>query len=79
MVFEFIIPYGKSNLAFFTLKIKKEFVQQTGLTIIQAVESFKNKKNNHRYWDRAKLYKQMVKKVCCLEKLSVKDIHFVFV
>ena len=43
-------------------------MEKTGLTILEAVELFKYGKNNERYWDGAKLYKQVVSKVLFIAK-----------
>ena len=62
MVFEFILSYGRLNLAFLTPKKREEVIQQTGLKFTKAAEIFEYGKNNNKYWNGAKLYKQVVEK-----------------
>ena len=57
MVSKFILFYRQLNLASFTLEKQEKVVKQMGLTITKAVKIFKYRKNNNRYWDRAKLHK----------------------
>ena len=62
MTSEFILPFGRLNLASLSLKKREEIVQETGLIEIEAVEVFEYGKNNDGYWDGAKLHQQVVKK-----------------
>lgn len=39
-----------------------------GLTIIKDVKIFEYRKNNDKYWNKAKLYKQVVKKALLIAK-----------
>ena len=62
MVSEFILPYGRLNLAFLTPEKREEVIQQTGLKFTEAAEIFEYGKNNDGYWNGAKLHKQVVEK-----------------
>ena len=56
MTSEFILPFGRLNLAFLSPKRREEIVQETGLIETEAVEVFEYGKNNDGYWDGAKLH-----------------------
>lgn len=62
MTFEFILPFGRLNLASLSPERREEIVQETRLIETEAVEVSEYGKNNDGYWDRAKLYQQVVKK-----------------
>lgn len=62
MTFEFILPFGRLNLASLLPERREEIVQETRLIETDAVEVSEYGKNNDGYWDRAKLYQQVVKK-----------------
>lgn len=62
MVSKFILPYRRLNLASHTLKKREKVIQQTGLTFTEAIENLEYGKNNNRYWDGAKLHKQVIEK-----------------
>lgn len=62
MTSEFILPFGRLNLASLTPEKKAEVVAQSGLTETEAVEIFEYGKNNDGYWDGVKLHKQVVSK-----------------
>lgn len=68
LVSEFILHYGRLNLAFLTPKKSEKVIQQMGLTTTEAVKVFKYGKNNNRYWDEAKLHKQVVEKALSIAK-----------
>ncbi len=59
MVSEFILPYGRLNLASLTSE-ERETIRRTGLLEEEAVEIFEYGKNNDGYWDGAKLHQQVV-------------------
>ena len=61
MISKFILPYGRLNLASLTFE-ERETIQETGLLEEEAVEIFEYRKNNDGYWDKAKLYQQVVSK-----------------
>ena len=61
IVSKFILPYSRLNLTSLTSE-ERETIQGTGLLEEEAVEIFKYGKNNDGYWDRAKLYQQVVNK-----------------
>ena len=48
MVSEFILLYGRLNLASFAPEKEEEVIQQTGLTTIEVVKIFEYKKNNNK-------------------------------
>ena len=56
MVSEFILPFGRLNLASLTPEKREEVLEKTGLIHTEAVEVFEYGKNNDGYWDGAKLY-----------------------
>lgn len=68
MTFEFIFPFGQLNLAFLTPEKKAKIVIQYGLIKTKAVEVFEYGKNNDRYWDGAKLHKQVISKALPIAK-----------
>ena len=61
MVSEFILPYGRLNLASLTSE-ERETIRGTRLLEEEAVEIFEYGKNNDGYWDGAKLHQQVVNK-----------------
>lgn len=62
MASEFILPFGRLNLASLTPEKRNEVIAQTGLTETEAIEIFEYGKNNDGYWDGVKLHKQVVSK-----------------
>lgn len=68
MVSEFLLPFGQLNLLSLFKEKQKEVIEKMWLTIIEVVELFEYKKNNKKYWDRAKLYNQVVNKVLSIAK-----------
>ena len=68
MVSEFLLPFGCLNLLSLFEEKQKEVIEKTGLTILEAVELFEYEKKNERYWNRAKLYKQIVSKALPIAK-----------
>ena len=63
MTLEFLLPFGRLNLASLSLEKKDEVVEKCGLVSIKAVEIFEYRKNNDGYWDGAKLHLLVMKKV----------------
>ena len=61
MTCEFLLPYGRLNLASPTSE-KREVIHETGLLEEEAVEIFEYGKNNDGYWNGAKLHQQVVNK-----------------
>lgn len=49
-------------MAFFLLEKREKFIQQIRLQEIEVVENFEYKKNNDSYWNKVKLYKQVINK-----------------
>lgn len=45
---------------------------------MEVVKIFKYKKNNNRYWDRAKLYKQIVNKALFIAKILYFEYSLLF-
>lgn len=62
MVSEFLLPFARLNLSSLNLEKRQEVIKKFGLTHIEAIEIFEYWKNNDGYWDRAKLYQQVVNK-----------------
>ena len=62
MVSEFILPFGRLNLASLTPEKMQEVMEKTSLMHTEAVEVFEYGKNNDGYWDGAKLHQQVVNK-----------------
>lgn len=62
MVSEFILLFGRLNLASLAPEKREEVFSRTGLIYTEAVEIFEYEKNNDGYWDRAKLHQQVVNK-----------------
>ncbi len=62
MVSEFILLFGRLNLASLAPEKREEVLSRTGLIYTEAVEIFEYGKNNDRYWDGAKLHQQVVNK-----------------
>lgn len=55
MTSEFLLPYGRLNLAFLISK-EREAIYEIRLLEEEVVEIFEYRKNNNGYWDGAKLY-----------------------
>ena len=68
MVSKFILPYKQLNLASLTSEKREKIIQQTRFTTTKAIKIFEYGKNNDRYWDGAKLYKQIVEKALPIVK-----------
>lgn len=62
MTSEFLLLFGRLNLASLTPERRTEVAAQNGLTETEAVEIFEYGKNNDGYWDGVKLHKQVVSK-----------------
>ena len=62
MTSDFLLPFGRLNLASLSSEKRKEVVEKCGLLETEAVEVFEYGKNNDGYWDGAKLHKQVVSK-----------------
>lgn len=62
MTSEFVLSFGRLNLASLSLEKRDEVVEKYGLVSTEAVEIFEYRKNNYRYWDGAKLHHQVMKK-----------------
>ena len=63
MTSEFLLPFGRLNLASLSPEKRDEVVEKCGLVSTEAVEIFEYEKNNDGYWDEAKLHYQVMKKV----------------
>ena len=72
MASEFLLPYGRLNLASLTFE-EREAIHETGLLEEEAVENFEYGKNNDEYWDGAKL---SLTKLYLLRRLFILDTHF---
>lgn len=62
MVSEFLLPFGRLNLASLSELSHKELMDRCGLTETEAVEIFEFGKINQRYWTGADLLKQVKEK-----------------
>lgn len=62
MTSEFLLPFGWLNLFSLTPEKREQIKEKTRLVETKAIEIFEYRKNNDGYWDRAKLYKQVVDK-----------------
>ena len=62
MVSEFILPFGRLNLASLPPEKRQEVIKKTGLMHTKLLEIFEYEKNNDGYWDGAKLHQQVVNK-----------------
>ncbi len=62
MALEFFFLFGRLNLSSLPEDNKKEMIKKTEITITEAGMLFKYEKANEGYWDRPKLYQQVVNK-----------------
>lgn len=70
MTLEFLVPFDQLNLASLSLDKRDEIVLRCALVSIKTIEIFEYKKNNDKYWDKAKLHHQVMKKALpMVEKL----------
>lgn len=68
MVTEFILLFGRLNLASLTPEKREKVIEKTGLRHTEAVEVFEYGKNNDGDWDGAKLHQQVVNKTLPVAK-----------
>lgn len=50
-----------------------EVIEKSGFIITKTVKIFKYKKNNDKYWDKVKLYQQIVTKALLIAEILEKD------
>lgn len=62
MVLEFILLFRQLNLVLLSSGKREEVIEKTYLILTKLVKIFEYKKNNNKYWDGAKVYKQVVNK-----------------
>ena len=62
MILEFLLPFGRLNLASLSPEKRDEVVEKCRFVSTEAVEIFEYGKNNDGYWDGAKLHHQVMKK-----------------
>lgn len=62
MTFEFHHPYNWLNLFSLSYDKREEIKEEIILVKTKVVEIFEYEKNNNIYWDKAKLYKQVINK-----------------
>ena len=62
MTSDFLLLFGRLNLASLSSEKRKDVVEKCGLLEMEAVKVFEYRKNNDGYWDGAKLHKQVVSK-----------------
>lgn len=77
MVSEFIFFYVWLNLAFFIFE-KRKIVFRTGLLEEKTVENFEYRKNNNSYWDKIKLYQQVINKALLIAEVFYPEYSFFF-
>ena len=68
MVLKFFLSFDYPNLASLTSEKRQKVLEKTGLTYIKVLKIFWYKKNNDGYWNRAKLYQQVVNKALPIVK-----------
>lgn len=69
MKFEFFFLFGRLNLFSLTLEKKEQGKDKIRLVEKKAVEIFEYRNINNEYWNRAKLYKQVIDKVLPIAQL----------
>lgn len=58
MISDFLLFFSQFNLALLSSKMRKKVsITKSDFLKIEIVKMFRYRKNNNRYWDRAKLYK----------------------
>lgn len=62
MTLEFLISFGRLNLASLSPEKREKAVEKSDLLTTEVVVIFKYGENNDGYWDRAKLHHQVVSK-----------------
>lgn len=62
MVLEFLHLFGYLNFLYLSLKKRQQVIKKAYPTHIKTIKIFKQKKNNNGYWNRAKLYQQIINK-----------------
>lgn len=78
MTSDFLLPFGRLNLASLSSQKRKEVIEKCGLLEIVAVEVFEYGKNNDEYWNRAKLLKQVVSKALPIAKALCPEYSLLF-
>lgn len=68
MISEFLLLFSWLNLFLLLEEKQNEVIKKTKLTILEAVRLFEYRKNNKKYEDGAKLYKQIVSKALSIAK-----------
>lgn len=77
MILKFIFLFKRFNLAFLSFK-KRQKVIKKKLIYTKLIKIFKYKKNNNRYWNRAKLYQQVINKALFIVKVFYFSYLFLF-
>lgn len=57
-----MFSFSQLNLVFLNLEKRDKVVEKYGLIFTEVVKIFEYKINNDRYWDKAKLHYQVMKK-----------------
>lgn len=68
MAFDFLLLFGQLNLLLLLKEKKKEVIKKTRLSVIETIKLFEYKKIHKSYWDKLKLYKQIVYKALLITK-----------
>lgn len=66
------------NLLSLSLEKKEKVIEKAGLNYIKVIEIFKYEKNNNRYWDKTKLYPQVINKALPIIKSLYSDYLLLF-
>ena len=78
MTLEFLLPFGRLNLASLSPEKRDEVVEKCELVSTEAVEIFEYGENNNGYWDGAKLHHQVMKKALPIAKILYSEYSFLF-
>lgn len=71
MFSNFLLLFGQLNLAFLFFEKEQKIIKKYNVLKTETVEIFKYEKNNNKYWNRAKLYNQVVSIT-----LFITEIHY---
>ena len=78
MTSDFLLAFGHLNLFLLSEEKRKEVIEKSELTIIEAVELFEYGKANKGYWDGPKLHKQVVNKALSLAEALYPSYSLLF-
>ena len=78
MTSEFLLPFSQLNLASLSPEKRDKVVEKCGLMFTKFVEIFEYKKKNDRYWNKAKLHYQVIKKALSIAEAFYPGYFFFF-